>query len=326
MTKKYSRVAVGGTFDHFHQGHKRLFDRAFGVASQVIVGITSDSFVSGKPMSDAIWNYSKRERNVRQFLQDRYPGNYFEIITLDDIYGTTLTDMSIEALIITPETKPGADLVNQKRMQLGLEMLPLEMVDLLFDQAQEKLASARIRMGVTDQQGRVFGQVFAQDIDLREVSSELKQPMGDLINVDIAKTFIHESRPRMIAVVGDVSITKFIENQIQADLMIFDNMTKREVFAHSSLPNWPRLKIQNPAGWVSSLAVGGLVQALEELPVLVEVEGEEDLLTLPLILLSPIGSVIYYGQPDEGLVQVVVDIETKNKWYAFVQKLVKSDM
>ena len=37
------------------------------------------------------------------------------------------------------------------------------------------------------------------------------------------------------------------------------------------------------------------------------VEGEEDLATLPAILYAPPGSVVVYGQPDEGSVLVKVN-------------------
>ena len=40
------------------------------------------------------------------------------------------------------------------------------------------------------------------------------------------------------------------------------------------------------------------------------VDGEEDLLTLPVIRYAPVGTLVAYGQPDEGIVLVKI---TKNK-------------
>ena len=50
-----------------------------------------------------------------------------------------------------------------------------------------------------------------------------------------------------------------------------------------------------------------LKQAIKETrPTSVRVDGEEDLLALPLFQFAPIGSVLLYGQPLEGLVVVKI--------------------
>jgi GTP-dependent dephospho-CoA kinase len=41
------------------------------------------------------------------------------------------------------------------------------------------------------------------------------------------------------------------------------------------------------------------------------VHGEEDLLTLPILILIPAGSVVLYGQPLKGIVIVNVDSKTR---------------
>jgi hypothetical protein len=43
------------------------------------------------------------------------------------------------------------------------------------------------------------------------------------------------------------------------------------------------------------------------------VEGEEDLLALPLFAMAPDGSVVLYGQPLEGLVVVRITQAKKNQ-------------
>ena len=43
------------------------------------------------------------------------------------------------------------------------------------------------------------------------------------------------------------------------------------------------------------------------------VVGEEDLATICAIMLVPIPSTVFYGQPKKGLVMVEVDMETKNR-------------
>ena len=51
------------------------------------------------------------------------------------------------------------------------------------------------------------------------------------------------------------------------------------------------------------------------------VEGEEDLLTLPSVAFSPLGSIVFYGQPNEGLVVIQVDDHIKNKSLEILKKI-----
>jgi uncharacterized protein (UPF0218 family) len=53
----------------------------------------------------------------------------------------------------------------------------------------------------------------------------------------------------------------------------------------------------------------------------VVVKGEEDLLVLPLLAEMPIGSVIAYGQPHEGLVVVTVSEERRDWAREFLNRM-----
>ena len=45
---KYKRVAVGGTFDKFHYGHRSLIAKAFEIGENVEIGVTSNVFAGKK--------------------------------------------------------------------------------------------------------------------------------------------------------------------------------------------------------------------------------------------------------------------------------------
>jgi len=48
-------------------------------------------------------------------------------------------------------------------------------------------------------------------------------------------------------------------------------------------------------------------------PVRITVDGEEDLLALPLLLILPEGSILMYGQPYEGMVVVKINSKVRKK-------------
>ena len=43
-SRKYNKVAVGGTFDKFHYGHRSLIAKAFEIGKSVEIGVTSNAF------------------------------------------------------------------------------------------------------------------------------------------------------------------------------------------------------------------------------------------------------------------------------------------
>ena len=65
--KKFRKVAVGGTFDEFHRGHKVLLMKAFEIGEHVLIGLCSDEFAKkmGKPHMTA--PYEERLKELKLF-------------------------------------------------------------------------------------------------------------------------------------------------------------------------------------------------------------------------------------------------------------------
>ena len=66
--KKFRKVAVGGTFDELHKGHKVLLMKAFEISERVLIGLCTDEFARklGKPHLTA--PYAERLKELKAFL------------------------------------------------------------------------------------------------------------------------------------------------------------------------------------------------------------------------------------------------------------------
>ncbi|KAK8196029.1 hypothetical protein M8818_007181 [Zalaria obscura] len=192
-TRKYHHVAVGGTFDHLHIGHKLLLTMtAFAVddldqSSQgersLTVGITGDELLKNKKFSDQLESWHHRTQSVYQFLaalinfeppggaderieQIDEPGPnghainitfpsglVLKCVEIMDPFGPTITDEAISALIISGETRSGGKAVNDKRTEKGWAVLDVMEVDVL--DSEEKEVGQKAAESQTDFSGKI---------------------------------------------------------------------------------------------------------------------------------------------------------------------------
>ena len=126
----------------------------------------------------------------------------------------------------------------------------------------------------------------------------------------------------MIIAVGDVTVLALEENGITPRIAVIDGRTKREDWnpaSRISLAASQRFHAVNPAGMLTQSMFEACQHAMDwDGPTVIDVEGEEDLSPIPLILLSPLGAVIMYGQPEEGLVVRRVDLAAKSRARRFL--------
>jgi cytidyltransferase-like protein len=152
---KYTQIALGGTFDHIHKGHKELLDRAFRTGESVFIGLTSDDFAgsSGKKIQQ---NYEERRKNLEKFLAEKYPGRKYEISKLTDRFGPGIFTEKIDAIAVSTETLPVVESANRKRRDLGLQDLKVEIVPMMLADDNNRISSTRIRAGEIDQEGHIL--------------------------------------------------------------------------------------------------------------------------------------------------------------------------
>jgi len=306
-SKNYTLLALGGTFDHFHIGHEKFIKFASGLSRHIIIGLTNQEMAVTKQLPNSIQTYEQRKEVIEKFCHDSKI--HFEILTLQNIFGTTLTNTDIEGLAVTTETKQGANVINQKRQELNLEPLPVHICQLVNDELGQPIHSARIRAGKINREGKVLELAIKNGVVLTSAQhSKLKQFRAEIV------TEIAHDDEQLVAVVGDATLSRFLQENKKFHLAIYDNKTKRKPVQTKAVPNYT---VKNHAGEISSGLVTTLKSSISAGGTIF-VDGEEDLATVALTLLLPLGSVIYYGQPDEGLMKLTVTTQVKEYLYNFL--------
>ena len=139
-----------------------------------------------------------------------------------------------------------------------------------------------------------------------DILAELKKPFGKLVlDTQVTKAKLASAtKGAKVITVGDATTDRLLRFGIIPDVAVVDGKERRY---RRDYPEFDAaaIRCKNPAGEISKSAVDALKQAIAaKPPVQVLVEGEEDLLALPLFVMAPDGSVVMYGQPLEGLVIV----------------------
>ncbi|MCF0227014.1 MAG: phosphopantetheine adenylyltransferase [Methanobrevibacter sp.] len=148
--KIYKKVAVGGTFDKFHNGHKKLLKTAFDLGNYVEIGVTSDAFASVK---GDITSCSERIANIKSFFHDK---SNFHIMPLDDAYGTTIFDPKFDAIVVSEETEPTAIKINKIRITKNMKPLDIIVVSFVLAEDGNPISSTRIRNGEINKFGEIL--------------------------------------------------------------------------------------------------------------------------------------------------------------------------
>ena len=149
-SKKYNKVAVGGTFDKFHDGHKKLLSTAFELGNQIEIGVTSDAFGGLKGDIDSC---KTRMSNLNAFFSDK---SNFVVIPLNDPYGTTIHDEDFDAIVVSEETEPTAVKINEIRVSKGMKPLDIVVVSFVLAYDGNPISSTRIRSVEINQKGNVI--------------------------------------------------------------------------------------------------------------------------------------------------------------------------
>jgi len=154
--KEYSVVGLGGTFDRLHKGHEALIQKVFEIGEHVLIGITSEEMLSDKYYAKKIQSYTQRVKNMENYLQNNGLLQRAKIVTLNDRYGPAITLPEMEAIIVTEETRPTAEEINDIRKANRLVPLTIISVPRVLAEDGMPISSSRIRAGTINKNGKLL--------------------------------------------------------------------------------------------------------------------------------------------------------------------------
>ena len=201
VVQQYSSVAVGGTFDHLHAGHKLLLtsaalllDSRASTRAHLTIGITGDELLRNKQYRDQLEDFYKRQNVVQGFLlgilelisprhvlediqtlaktepfgreiqNSLKSGLLIRYVEIFDPCGPTITDEAISALVVSAETRGGGKLVNDKRRERGWSALDIFEVDVLDAGEDGRIPSDdqfRSKISSTDIRRRAHEKIYS---------------------------------------------------------------------------------------------------------------------------------------------------------------------
>jgi cytidyltransferase-like protein len=165
-SRPFKEVAIGGTFDVLHRGHKILLRAAFRAGDRVLIGLSRNGFVRRLFKNHRVDRYAKRKQELISFLKKEGLFERAKIIPLDDPYGPIIDDSTVSAVIVSRMTKKMADKINMIRRRRGLRPLHVVTIRMVVAEDFEPISSTRIRAGEIDREGYLEGTRHSRHLPL----------------------------------------------------------------------------------------------------------------------------------------------------------------
>ena len=162
-----------------------------------------------------------------------------------------------------------------------------------------------------------MGVIYSITPDLLE---RFRRPFGVLLkgtfseNMKQLNAIVNKEKPQKIVSVGDVVSKNMHKYGLYPQLSITDSKSLRRRVKPATFPKKRVFHTKNPAGTITEEAIKTIQKALlANTQTHLIVDGEEDLLTLIVVLYASENTLVVYGQPHEGIVVVKVTSEKKKE-------------
>ena len=153
-----------------------------------------------------------------------------------------------------------------------------------------------------------------------QLRKKLHDPFGILIkgslsdNKEKLDELMRDNISSSIISVGDIVSRRLHEIQYFPKIIIIDNKCMRKKIIPRKFHIKKVFYVRNPPGTITFEAINTIKEALKRAGrSQIVVDGEEDLLTLIVVLFAPEKSLVIYGQPKEGFVAIKVSDEKKSE-------------
>lgn len=331
---QYQKAVLGGTFDRLHSGHKAFLKFALSFSQQLIVGVTSDDYAKNHKKISNVLPFSKRVSELQAFFDDEGAGQRVELVKIEKNEIPDEYQSTVDVIVSTTETLRGAEALNRQRKKTGFTPLPIAPYSLQNRSSGKAISSTDIRKGEIDRKGIEYltDQMKYSSYRLpKELRSVLKKPLGPVKKNNIPTE--KDIASSVIVTVGDVTASLFLKGGIVPDIAIVDLFVERkETYTSVSEIGFTEdihlYRLTNPKSQIHPEVFltlshifysedGNLRKSV------LQITGEEDLIVLPVILLAPLGTRVYYGQPGVGTVEVIVTEKLKEKMRDLLAKFDK---
>jgi pantetheine-phosphate adenylyltransferase len=152
---KFKRVAVGGTFDRLHDGHVAILAIAFEIGERVVIGIVSDEMELRKD-SAGIAPLEVRMRSLLEMLKLRGWIERAEITIISNPFGPAVSDVALQSIVVSPETRARAEELNKLRTSNGLAALEIVEIPFVLAEDGSPISSVRVMYGEIDVHGKLL--------------------------------------------------------------------------------------------------------------------------------------------------------------------------
>lgn len=306
---------VAGTFDRLHSGHKALLQTALNTSPEITIGITSDAFIQAykAKIANTIQPFTERKKQIEAWVSSQSSKNTVHITSIHDQFEPASSSREYTHLIVTKENRKTGEEINAKRTKRQLLPLLLVEVPLVPALDQIPISSTRIRNGIIDTNGKLMLP--------HSLRSAFKDPFGKIISGSAIQTSMQQHAKQGFICVGDKTTKTARELGILPRLSVIDLQVERKPFGTIDQFQFPKdvviHTVQSGPGYISQGVItfckGYFASKTNNQSTVLLIDGEDDLVTLAVIVNAPLQTIVYYGQPQKGIVEVVITQEIKDR-------------